>query len=29
MERMQIQREKLRKGIDVQEIPLKEEEDEE
>lgn len=28
MERMQIQREKLRKGIDVEEIPLKDEEDE-
>lgn len=29
MERLQIQREKLRKGMDVEEIPLKDEEDEE
>lgn len=29
MERLQIQREKLRRGMDVEEIPLKDEEDEE
>ena len=29
MESLQIQREKLRRGIDVEEIPLKDEEDEE
>ena len=29
MERLQIQREKLRKGMDIEEIPLKDEEDEE
>ena len=28
MERMQIQREKLRRGMDVEEIPIKDEEDE-
>lgn len=29
MERLQIQREKLRRGMDIEEIPLKDEEDEE
>lgn len=29
MERMQIQREKLKSGMDIEEIPLKDEEDEE